>query len=89
LIEPGSERYLGRLCEFNQCPKGKMDCLAPGCGAIPFNKVIQDFVPGADLLAPVQHAMLYERGRGKLRSALDLPEPEADRAPADRRRERH
>jgi hypothetical protein len=73
LIEPGSDRYIGRLCRFSECPKGKRDCLVPGCGAIPFNQRIDGFVPDADLLAPAEHAMLYERGRGRLRSALDLP----------------
>ena len=73
LIEPESDRYLGRLCRFNQCPKGKRDCLVPGCGAIPFNKRIAEFAPHADLLAPAQSAMLYRRGAGRLRSALDLP----------------
>ena len=76
LLEPGSDRYLGRLCQFNQCPKGKLDCLVPGCGAVAFNKRIAEFAPRADLLAPAQFAMLYERGVGKLRSALDLPQPE-------------
>jgi len=33
LFEPGTDRYLGRLCSFNECPKAKRDCLAPGCGA--------------------------------------------------------
>jgi hypothetical protein len=78
LIEPGSDGYLGRLCSFNQCPKGKRDCLVPGCGAIPFNKRIEEFKPHADLLAPARYAMLYERGAGRLRSALDLPQPEPD-----------
>src|SRR5699024_3627698 len=45
LIEPGSDRYRGRLCNFNSCPKGKPQCAVPGCGDEPFNKVIQDFVP--------------------------------------------
>jgi hypothetical protein len=78
LIEPGSDRYLGRLCSFNACPKGKRECLVPGCGTIPFNKKIFEFKPRADLLEPAQHAMLYERGRGRLRSALDLPTVEED-----------
>jgi hypothetical protein len=77
LIEPGSDRYLGRLCSFNACPKGKRDCLVPGCGAIPFNKVIAEFKPRADLLEPAAYAMLYERGVGRLRSALDLPAVDA------------
>jgi hypothetical protein len=76
MIEPGSDRYLGRLCSFNACPKDKRDCLVPGCGAIPFSKVIAEFRPWADLLEPARYAMLYKRGAGRLRSALDLPSVE-------------
>jgi hypothetical protein len=76
MIEPGSDRYLGRLCSFNTCPKDKRDCLVPGCGAIPFNKVVDGFRPRADLLEPARYAVLYERGVGRLRSALDLPSVE-------------
>ena len=79
LIEPGSDRYVGRLCSFNACPKGKRDCEAPGCGEIAFNKKIPDFKPRADLLEPASRARLYERGRGRLRSALDLPTVVAER----------
>jgi hypothetical protein len=72
LFEPGSDRYLGRLCPFNQCPKHKRECLVPGCGAIPFNKRVDGFMPHANILASAKFAMLYERGTGRLRSALDL-----------------
>jgi hypothetical protein len=78
LIEPGTDRYLGRLCNFNACPKGKPQCGVPGCGAIPFNKRIAAFVPHADLLASATYAMLYRRGSGRLRSALDLPGTDDD-----------
>ena len=81
LFEPETDRYLGRLCSFSQCPKGKRDCLVPGCGAIAFNKRIAEFTPRADLLAPAQSAMLYRRGAGRLRSALDLPTVAQDQAP--------
>jgi hypothetical protein len=81
LVEPGTDRYLGRLCKFNACPKGKLDCLVPGCGTIPFNKRVDGFEPRPDLLAPARFAMLYERGAGRLRSALDLPEPGVRLAP--------
>lgn len=81
LFEPGSDRYLGRLCSYNQCPKGKPDCLVPGCGEAPFNKVVDGFVPRADLLAPAVHAMLYRRDIGRLRSALDLPSVAEDESP--------
>ncbi|MEQ8813468.1 MAG: hypothetical protein RIM96_00990 [Thalassobaculum sp.] len=73
LIEPGTDRYLGRLCNFNTCPKGKPDCHVPGCGTIPFNKRFEAFVPHADLLAAASYSTLYRRGEGRLRSALDLP----------------
>lgn len=80
LFEPGSDRYLGRLCSFSECPKGKRDCLVPGCGEVPFNKRIAEFKPRADLLAPAAHAMLYQRGAGRLRSALELPTVGHDQA---------
>ena len=80
LFAPESDRYLGRLCSFSQCPKGKDDCLVPGCGAIPFNKRIADFKPHADLLAGAAEAMLYQSGVGRLRSALDLPRVDQDYA---------
>jgi len=82
LIEPGTDKYLGRLCHFNACPKEKLQCAVPGCGAIPFNKTVEGFVPYPDLLASVEYATLYKRGVGRLRSALDLPATDED---ADRR----
>jgi hypothetical protein len=88
LIEPGTDRYLGRLCNFNACPKGKPDCHVPGCGTIPFNKYVDGFVPHADLLASAGYAMLYRRGAGRLRSALDLPKPEDAAAQAGPRMDR-
>jgi hypothetical protein len=45
-IEPGTNKYLGRLCEFSTCPKkDKMKCkITPHCGQIPLLEQIQDFV---------------------------------------------
>jgi hypothetical protein len=80
LFAAGSEHYLGRLCRYSECPKGKPQCLVPGCGAVPFNKRVAEFEPKADLLAPASYATLYERGIGRLRSALDLPTVDADTA---------
>ena len=73
LIEPGTDRYLGRLCDFSNCPKGKPECRVPGCGVVPFNKCVDGFIPRTDLLASASYAMLYQRGAGRLRSALELP----------------
>ncbi len=78
LFEPETDHYLGRLCWFNRCPKEKRDCLAPGCGEVPFNKRIVGFRPHADLLATAGQTLLYRRGAGRLRSALDLPMVEQD-----------
>ena len=75
MFEPGSDRYLGRLCRFNTCPKGKPECRVPGCGDVAFNRIQEDFYPDAELLATARRNMLYERGKGILMSAIDLPPP--------------
>lgn len=81
LFEPETDHYLGRLCSFNKCPRGKRDCMVPGCGETPFNKRIAEFEPRPDLLAPAAEAMLYRREAGRLRSALDLPATDDGRPP--------
>ena len=81
LFEPHSDRYLGRLCSFSHCPNGKPDCMVPGCGATPFNKRLADFTPRPDLLASAGQTMLYERAKGLLRSALELPLVDEERPP--------
>ncbi|RMF40872.1 MAG: hypothetical protein D6754_02245 [Alphaproteobacteria bacterium] len=75
LFEAGTDRHLGRLCRFSTCPKGKPDCAVPGCGDIPFLRQIEGFRPRADLLEPAAQAMLFRRGSGLIRSALELPQP--------------
>jgi|WetSurMetagenome_2_1015567.scaffolds.fasta_scaffold10413_2 hypothetical protein len=50
LLEPGTDRYLGRLCRFAQCPKGKNECRVDGCGAAPLLRQHEEFKfdwPGA------------------------------------------
>ena len=81
LIEPGTDKYLGRLCNYNACPKGKPDCYVPGCGAIPFNRCVDGFAPHVDLLSSAAYATLYRRGAGRLRSALDLPRTDESGGP--------
>ena len=76
LLEPGSDRYLGRLCDFSSCPKRKQECAVPGCGTVPFKRVISGFFRLDHLLEPTVYSMLYRRGEGRLMSALDLPQPE-------------
>ena len=52
--------------------QGKPKCFVPGCGAVAFNKVVDGFEPHGDLLALARWTTLYERGVGRMRSALDL-----------------
>mgnify|MGYP005870273893 CR=1 FL=1 len=78
LFEPRTDTYLGRLCNFNRCPKSRPECAAPGCGATPFMRQFPDFEVRADILANVEKATLYTRADGILRSAFSLPEPIED-----------
>jgi hypothetical protein len=64
--------YLGRLCTYAQCPKGKVECLTPGCGREPLLKQHEGFVLEPGALAADRAVTLYERGRGLLGRAADL-----------------
>ena len=61
LFEPGSNRYLGRLCWFGQCPKGKQECLVPGCGQKPYLRQHLDFAFQPESLGPDKSVLLFAR----------------------------
>jgi len=63
LMEPGTDRYLGRLCCFGACPKGKPECVVPGCGSVKFLKRHAGFILHSDALAPSRAVLLYDAGR--------------------------
>jgi len=63
LFEPGTDRYLGRLCVFGRCPKGKPECHVAGCGASPFLQQHEGFTFPSDALAPERSVVLYDRDR--------------------------
>ena len=64
LLEHRTDRYLGRLCYFGQCPKGKDECRVPGCGATPLLRQHEGF--RFDWAGPSQgHVVLYEKNGGK------------------------
>jgi hypothetical protein len=73
VLEPGSDRYLGRLCEFNRCPKGKRECLVPGCGAAAFLRQHEGFRWRPESLAAERTVRLFDRATGRLSRAADLP----------------
>jgi hypothetical protein len=62
IMEPVTDRYLGRLCNFGVCPKGKRDCLVPGCGSSPFLQQIPGRRLKKHVLAPELSTVLFERG---------------------------
>lgn len=73
ILEPGSDRYLGRLCRFNQCPKGKRACEVPGCGSDAFMQQHEDFVFWRNTLDEDRIMPLYCRPDGIIRRAADTP----------------
>lgn len=73
LLEPGSDRYLGRLCGYNLCPKGKADCGAPGCGATQFLKQHEGFLWRPDSLTGA--VILFDRATNCSARAADLTLP--------------
>ena len=75
MLEPGSDRYLGRLCDFAQCPKGKAECEVPGCGSTPFLRQHRDFVWRPSSLAEDRAVRLFDRATGRQVRAADLPLP--------------
>ena len=75
LFEPGTDRHLGRLCRFNRCPKGKAECLVPGCGDIAFLRQLEGFRWRPDSLAEDRIIRLFDRSRGRFAFAIDLPLP--------------
>jgi hypothetical protein len=73
LFEPETDRYLGRLCHFSTCAKGKIECYVPGCGREPFLKQHEDFVLDRDALAQERMVRLYDKRGGILCLAEDMP----------------
>ncbi len=71
LLEAGSDRYLGRLCHFGTCPKGKPECLVPGCGAALFLRQHEEFVFDPRSLDTTRCVLLFDRARSFGPPSLD------------------
>ena len=72
MFAPDHNRYLGRLCYFAQCPKGKPACRVEGCGAPPFLRQHENFALAADALSAAVN--LFNRRTGARSNASDLPQ---------------
>jgi len=73
VIEPGSDRYLGRLCDFARCPNDKRECRVEGCGAVGHLKQHEGFVLSPDALAEDRTLVLFDRKSSLVRRAVDGP----------------
>jgi hypothetical protein len=60
LFDAASDSYLGRVCEYNQCPKGKQGCSVPKCGRPPFVRQHEDFTFDHSALRPDKTVVLFE-----------------------------
>jgi hypothetical protein len=63
ILEPATDRYLGRLCTFGFCPKGKPECRVPGCGQALFLRQHEDFVFDPAGIGADRSVDLFARGR--------------------------
>ncbi len=61
VFEPGTNRYRGRLCVFNQCPKGKPECEVPGCGTQLFLQLYRDFEINPRVFTEQPCVVLFEQ----------------------------
>jgi len=71
LFDFARNAYLGRLCTFADCPKGKSECRVPGCGATLFLRQHDDFAFNADSLSNA--VILFDRQGGARCLASNLP----------------
>jgi hypothetical protein len=64
LFEPGTDRYLGQLCHYGTCPKGKPECRVPGCGQSLFLQRFEGYVYEPARLASRPTVTLFDRAAG-------------------------
>ena len=61
IIEPETDRYLGCLCNFGVCPKGKPECRVENCGANLFLRQFEDFLLNPQALTDPDRVVLFDR----------------------------
>ena len=60
IMDQATGNYLGRLCGFSNCPKGKPECLVPECGKHKHLKQVDGFTLKEEALADDAVVVLYE-----------------------------
>lgn len=61
ILQSGASKYIGNLCPYNTCPKGKDDCHVPGCGDTPFLKKFKDFTLFPDAITKKNRIDIFNR----------------------------
>lgn len=61
LINQSDNRYLGMVCHFSKCPKGKRECMVRGCGANRFVQILPWFHLKASRLNEYNSQVLFQR----------------------------
>ena len=77
VLEPGTDRYIGRLCDYNACPKGKPECRTPGCGTSNSCACMTNSSGGRRPSRRAAPFGLFDRAGDLYRLAVDLPLPGA------------
>jgi hypothetical protein len=82
ILEPGSDRYRGRLCNFGTCPERYMDdCRVDGCGAQPFLRQLKDYRHDREGFAVADREILFERPKtGAMPEILHAGGPDEEAA---------
>ena len=88
ILEPGTDRYRGRLCDYGECPKAhKEACLVDGCGAQPFLRQFRDYTFDRVEFWDAPKEILFERDpSSESRPWTDGPDKIPDRQRHHRRR---
>ena len=76
LMDHTTDSYIGNLCYFGTCPKGKEDCRVTGCGETPFLKAYEKFRLREEALSPDKTIILYDRAGASEQQGVS--EPSAD-----------
>ncbi|HOO57250.1 MAG TPA: hypothetical protein PLN69_10530 [bacterium] len=61
VMEPETDHFLGNLCGYAKCPKGKPDCRVEGCGDVKHLQKHEDFNLDKNALSPDRTRILFER----------------------------
>jgi len=76
LLEHGTDRYVGSLCQFRKCPAAKQACEVPGCGAVGHLRQFRDYRFDQGELQPDRCFRLFDRATAAVSLAAELPGPE-------------